>query len=115
MRISDWSSDVCSSDLLISPRLFLGWRLHNMLSIIAFIGGAGIGGFAVGSRRDPRSPQGSRRAQRRPDRAVNVDTAASQIASLRPKVSADTKRLATRDHLDAAGDKFEAIFPGLVF
>src|SRR3546814_11433627 len=68
MRISDWSSDVCSSDLattrklpsgcafpanfttggLISPRLFLGWRLHNMLSIIAFIGGAAIGGFAVG-------------------------------------------------------------------
>src|SRR3546814_11743147 len=33
---------------LISPRLFLGWRLHNMLSIIAFIGGAAIGGFAVG-------------------------------------------------------------------
>src|SRR3546814_11825023 len=54
MRISDWSSDVCSSDLpanfttggLISLRLFLGWRLHNMLSIIAFIGGAAIGGFA---------------------------------------------------------------------
>src|SRR3546814_8259636 len=33
---------------LISPRLFLGWRLHNMLSIIAFIGGAAIGGIAVG-------------------------------------------------------------------
>src|SRR3546814_21092094 len=33
---------------LISPRLFLGWRLHNMLSIIAFIGGAAIGGLAVG-------------------------------------------------------------------
>src|SRR3546814_11216132 len=33
---------------LISPRLFLGWRLHNMLSIIAFIGGAAVGGFAVG-------------------------------------------------------------------
>src|SRR3546814_7094691 len=39
MRISDWSSDVCSSDL---------WRLHNMLSILAFSGGAAIGGFAVG-------------------------------------------------------------------
>src|SRR3546814_10078823 len=68
---------------------------------------------AGGSRRDPRSPQGSRRAQRRPDRAVMVDTAASQIASLTPKVSADTKRLATRDNLDAAGDKFEAIFTGM--
>src|SRR3546814_5402059 len=33
---------------LISTRLFLGWRLHNMVSIIAFIGGAAIGGFAVG-------------------------------------------------------------------
>src|SRR3546814_2699707 len=63
---------------------------------------------------DPRSPQGSRRAQRRPDRAVMVDTAASQIASLTPKVSADTKRLATRDNLDAAGDKFEAIFTGMM-
>src|SRR3546814_1553353 len=43
-----------------------------------------------------------------------VDTAASQIASLTPKVSADTKRLATRDNLDAAGDKFEAIFTGMM-
>src|SRR3546814_15077498 len=51
MRISDWSSDVCSSDL---------------------------------------------------------------IATLTPKVSADTKRLATRDNLDAAGDKFEAIFTGMM-
>src|SRR3546814_9977780 len=63
---------------------------------------------------DPRSPQGSRRAQRRPDRAVMVDTAASKIASLTPKVSADTKRLATRDNLDAAGDKLEAIFTGMM-
>src|SRR3546814_18642079 len=53
---------------------------------------------AGGSRRDPRSPQGSRRAQRRPDRAAMVDTAASQIASLTTKVSADTKRMATRDN-----------------
>src|SRR3546814_10983957 len=43
-----------------------------------------------------------------------VDTAASQIASLTPKVSADTKRLATRDNLDAAGDKFEALFTGMM-
>src|SRR3546814_984468 len=33
---------------LILQRLFLGWRLHNMLSIIAFIGGGAIGGYAVG-------------------------------------------------------------------
>ncbi|HVI98163.1 MAG TPA: rod-binding protein [Sphingomonas sp.] len=39
-----------------------------------------------------------------------AETAASQIASLTPKVSADTKRLATRDNLDAAGQRFEAIF-----
>ncbi|RIA44493.1 flagellar protein FlgJ [Hephaestia caeni] len=43
-----------------------------------------------------------------------VDTAASQIASLTPKVSADTKRLATRDNLDAAGQRFEAIFTGMM-
>src|SRR3546814_11037421 len=26
MRISDWSSDVCSSDLLASPKVRLDWR-----------------------------------------------------------------------------------------
>src|SRR3546814_2342643 len=54
VRISDWSSDVCSSNITSSTGIrnltgnhFWG-RQHNMLSIIAFIGGAAIGGFAVG-------------------------------------------------------------------
>jgi flagellar protein FlgJ len=40
--------------------------------------------------------------------------AAFQIAGLTPTVSTDTKRLATRENLEAAGDKFEAIFTGMM-
>jgi flagellar protein FlgJ len=43
-----------------------------------------------------------------------ADTAAFQIAGLTPNVSTDTRRLATRDNLEAAGDKFEAIFTGMM-
>ncbi|MCM8731239.1 rod-binding protein [Hephaestia sp. GCM10023244] len=43
-----------------------------------------------------------------------VESVASQIAGLTPTVSTDTRRLATRDNLDAAGDKFEAIFTGMM-
>src|SRR3546814_20537846 len=31
MRISDWSSDVCSSDLLIRPTLYEAW--HDILAV----------------------------------------------------------------------------------
>src|SRR3546814_4652219 len=43
MRISDWSSDVCSSDLLI---LLTGYQMLNTLDLFA-----GIGGFALGLER----------------------------------------------------------------
>jgi flagellar protein FlgJ len=43
-----------------------------------------------------------------------TETAAFQIAGLTPNVSTDTRRLATRDNLEAAGDRFEAIFTGMM-
>lgn len=43
-----------------------------------------------------------------------AENAAFQIAGLTPNVSTDTRRLATRDNLEAAGDKFEAIFTGMM-
>jgi flagellar protein FlgJ len=43
-----------------------------------------------------------------------AQNAAFQIAGLTPTVSTDTRRVATRDNLEAAGDKFEAIFTGMM-
>ena len=43
-----------------------------------------------------------------------AENAAFQIAGLTPTVSTDTRRVATRDNLEAAGDKFEAIFTGMM-
>src|SRR3546814_3675762 len=41
MRISDWSSDVCSSDLLKSDPDFmdLSWRLHNNAAVTEVVSG----------------------------------------------------------------------------
>src|SRR3546814_14406674 len=42
MRISDWSSDVCSSDLLDPARLELGQRLFALRLALVAVNGRGL-------------------------------------------------------------------------
>src|SRR3546814_3183466 len=48
MRISDWSSDVCSSDLLAWPHLKRDWPvLRANWAIVALLGALAIGSFNI--------------------------------------------------------------------
>src|SRR3546814_7551902 len=48
MRISDWSSDVCSSDLLAWPHLKRDWPvLRANWPIVALLGALAIGSFNI--------------------------------------------------------------------
>src|SRR3546814_1180414 len=47
MRISDWSSDVCSSDLFSSASALLAKGLSDVDLLITDIGMPGIGGFEL--------------------------------------------------------------------
>src|SRR3546814_12679801 len=80
MRISDWSSDVCSSDLLADERAHVGWRLAHeptdaLHAVIIFgvIGRLGAGHGYEGRIGEPiRIEGGAKRAAAGADRLTLV-------------------------------------------
>src|SRR3546814_1322482 len=59
MRISDWSSDVCSSDLMCEPETVLAWRVRiqrrvGVAVVVAMLGRPPQGAGLQRGLRDPR-------------------------------------------------------------
>src|SRR3546814_13179391 len=67
MRISDWSSDVCSSDLLLDRDLDIGWRA----GIATVFRGLGLAD-AEGAVEDEQNGEGGRRRDEAVDKPSRV-------------------------------------------
>src|SRR3546814_2165491 len=67
MRISDWSSDVCSSDLLLDRDLDIGWRA----GIATVFRGLGLAD-AEGAVEDEENGEGGRRRDEAGDKTSRV-------------------------------------------
>src|SRR3546814_13254028 len=85
MRISDWSSDVCSSDLIVVMLLFGKGRFSDMMGDVA----KGIKSFKKGMTEEDEQPKPAQRLQAQPNmEPADPNAKLQEMPSDRPRSEA---------------------------